>query len=313
MRVVDDMNSLRCSKVTFPTSATYYNCPRCGEYAITSIARKQIKDPSYNEKKNRISHLLCENRLKKGKLVLLHKMETEKKNERFGAFTCVELSDYLEAYPQEAAEFIDRILLNLSRMVSRPSEEIKIQGNYSIPSAFFLNNTYELKYYFKQLYDIGYTSDGIDGSIRITLKGWNRINELKTKTPGDTKQVFVAMWFDKSMDNIFADAIKPAIESINNYKAFRIDTLEHNNKICDEIIAEIKKSRFVIADFTGQRGGVYYEAGFAQGLGLPVIWIVEENDVQHLHFDTRQYNHIVYKDAADLKAKLKARIEATIL
>ena len=35
---------------------------------------------------------------------------------------------------------------------------------------------------------------------------------------------------------------------------------------------QIRKSKFLIADFTGQRGGVYYEAGFAYGLGLPVIW-----------------------------------------
>ena len=55
------------------------------------------------------------------------------------------------------------------------------------------------------------------------------------------------------------------------------------NSIDDEIIAEIRRSWFVVADFTcgtvpheGKevaipRGGVYYEAGFAQGLNVPLI------------------------------------------
>ena len=74
------------------------------------------------------------------------------------------------------------------------------------------------------------------------------------------------MWFDKTMDNFFFNGIQPAIEH-DGTKCIRIDFKEHNNKICDEIIAEIRRSRYLVADFTGNRGGVYYEAGFAYGLG----------------------------------------------
>ena len=59
-----------------------------------------------------------------------------------------------------------------------------------------------------------------------------------------------------------------------------------------------------MGDFTGQRGGVYFEAGFAMGLGLPVIWLVRKDEVEKLHFDTRQYAHIAYESAEDLKQKL---------
>jgi hypothetical protein len=96
----------------------------------------------------------------------------------------------------------------------------------------------------------------------------------------------------------------------------RIDKKEHNNKIDDEILAEIRRSRFLIADFTCEpknvRGGVYYEAGFAQGLGIPVIWTCRETSLADLHFDTRQYSHIVWKTPADLFTQLKNRIGATI-
>jgi nucleoside 2-deoxyribosyltransferase len=68
----------------------------------------------------------------------------------------------------------------------------------------------------------------------------------------------------------------------------------------------------VVADFTGDRGGVYYEAGFAQGLGIPVIWTVREDWLDRIHFDTRQYNHIHYATPEELRKALKNRILATI-
>ena len=92
----------------------------------------------------------------------------------------------------------------------------------------------------------------------------------------------------------------------------RIDKTEHNDKICDRIISEIRTSGLVIADFTGQRGGVYFEAGYAMGLGIPVIWTCRSSDVDGLHFDTRQYNHISWDSAEDLRIKLVNRIRATL-
>ena len=55
------------------------------------------------------------------------------------------------------------------------------------------------------------------------------------------------------------------------------------------------------SDFTGNRGGVYYEAGFAHGLGLPVIFMCRDGD--ELHFDVRQYNCIFWKPDQLLKAR----------
>src|SRR5207253_2064966 len=96
---------------------------------------------------------------------------------------------------------------------------------------------------------------------------------------------FVAMWFDNSMEAAYSEGIAPAI-STAGYQPYRMKDVEHNNKICDEILAEIRKSRFVVAEFTGNRGGVYFEAGFAMGLDRPVIWVVNESDLGDVHFDT---------------------------
>lgn len=162
-----------------------------------------------------------------------------------------------------------------------------------------------------------------DGSIfRLTASGLKRLDDLGP-TNAESDQAFVAMWFSKTLEDAYVNGIERAI-SDNGYVPMRIDRKEHLNKIDDEILSEIRKSRFLIADFTCQlletedgmmavaRGGVYYEAGFAQALGIPVIWCVRSDCMDHVHFDTRQFSHIVWDDPSDLRAKLRNRIGATI-
>jgi nucleoside 2-deoxyribosyltransferase len=97
-------------------------------------------------------------------------------------------------------------------------------------------------------------------------------------------------------------------------KAIRIDKEHHNEKICDKILAEIRRGQFVVADYTQQKRGVYFEDGFAMGLGRQVIRCCRKQDLDKgLHFDTRQYNHIPWETPQDLRTQLAERIQALIL
>lgn len=155
---------------------------------------------------------------------------------------------------------------------------------------------------------------GGGGQVRPTAHGWSELDNLK-KPQVDSSQAFVAMWFSDQTADAYVSGIEPAIRAAG-YKSIRIDKKEHNNKIDDEIISEIRRARFLIADFTCEpkkvRGGVYYEAGFAMGLGIPVIWTCKDTCLDDLHFDTRQYSHLMWKTPADLFEQLKNRIGATI-
>ena len=158
--------------------------------------------------------------------------------------------------------------------------------------------------------------------IRLTPAGVKRLEELGTKAVS-SEQAFVAMWFGESVNDAYEKGIEPAIKDAG-YRPLRIDKKEHNNKIDDEIIAEIRRSRFIVCDFTcgviehdGKqtaipRGGVYFEAGFAQGLGIPVIWMCRADHIEHVHFDTRQFNHITWNTPEELHQKLQNRIGAVI-
>lgn len=148
----------------------------------------------------------------------------------------------------------------------------------------------------------------------LTVQGHARVSGLEN-IRSESENAFVAMWFDDSLTEAWENGFKPAVTDVG-YKPVRIDQKEHLNKIDDEIIAEIRKSRFVIADFThgedGARGGVYFEAGFALGLDIPVIFSCHKDVLEKVHFDTRQYNHIVWETADELRKMLTHRIAAVI-
>ena len=150
----------------------------------------------------------------------------------------------------------------------------------------------------------------------VTVDGYARIDSLKTGSV-DSSQAFVAMWFDDKMDDAYEKGIKPAIEQ-SGYTPMRIDRKPDVDKLDDDIIAEIRRSRFLVSDMThgddGARGSVYFEAGFAMGLRIPIIYTCRSDLMDEVHFDTRQYAYIVWKkgEEAELQRPLLQRIRARI-
>ena len=152
---------------------------------------------------------------------------------------------------------------------------------------------------------------------QVTVNGQKFLEEKRKNQ--ESKKVFVAMWFNEKVNFIYEQAVEPAIRECN-YEPERIDRVEHNNIIDDEIIANIKQSKFIIADFTAEkdkpRGGVYYEAGFADGFGIPVILTCRKDLIENkeIHFDLEHRNFIWWEEnkMEDFKEKLIKRIKATI-
>lgn len=181
------------------------------------------------------------------------------------------------------------------------------------------NGLASLMKYLKQHNWIEYEYDQYNSGHRtcsLTVEGYTRLAEIQ-KIRKDSSRGFMAMWFDPSMDKAWQEGFEPGIRKAG-YDPVRIDQQQHVNKIDDEIIAEIRKARFIVADFTqderGARGGVYYEAGFAHGLGIPVIFTCRKDCLKEIHFDIRQYNCILWedKDLEKLQKDLTNRIRAIL-
>ena len=199
---------------------------------------------------------------------------------------------------------------NLSKKSPGFGKAVKIELIYDYPIAFCKNRE-EFIFLLNHLIKKGliYTVE-ISKAYQLTFDGWNRVDELQRKI-SKKRQAFIAMWFDDEMNNVYENAFRKAVIDCG-YEPMRIDLKDHNNKIDDEIMVEIRNSGFMIADFTGNRGGVYFEAGFAKGLGLDVIWTCRKDELDKVHFDTRQFNHIAWETEEELYKSLVNRIKNTI-
>jgi hypothetical protein len=206
----------------------------------------------------------------------------------------------------------ERLLRTVAAMAGRP-KRVAVFWPATDFTLIDCYSTDEFAWHINELIEQGFLTRSGSASVdlALTAAGWKRVQPFP-QSGGIPGQCFVAMWFSDEMRTAYTDGIAPAIVKAG-CKPIRIDQKEHNNEIPDEIMAEIRNSQFMVADFTGQRLGVYYEAGFAMGLGRKVIWCCRKDQIDKLHFDTNHRNHIAWENTEDLRNRLYTRIRVTIL
>ena len=245
---------------------------------------------------------------------------------------------------KQTLEKFDLLLKYVDRIQDYFGEykHLKIKKDY--PVAYCIDEK-EFRYLLIKSIEIGYLEPQTDGefedlsnerddkiTIRISTKGINRLHELSLKNI-ESNQCFVAMSFqddyktvyEQGIESVFKDENEPELKQL---KSILICNEEFNGKIDDEIIATIKRSKFVIADFTYNNNNVYYEAGFADGMGIPLIVLCEEKyfkkskktedtkSPNKIKFDIEHHNFIIYSkndNYVGLKKQLTNRIKRTIL
>jgi hypothetical protein len=156
--------------------------------------------------------------------------------------------------PQKA----EKLLIYLSKKYPIPGEtfDISLKDPYFLSVTWSQNET-ELSFIMLDYLtrDRNYLTLQSSTSMRISTAGWGYIDSLYQVNP-ESQIAFVAMWFDKKLDDLYLGAIHPAIQSAG-YEPLRIDLHQHDNRIDDEIIAMIRRSRFLVAELTGLRGCLF--------------------------------------------------------
>jgi len=324
-----------------PPSKTHYTCAICGSVRLTEEAYDDFNGERFlNEDKNVL------------RIVLRNENEMRNNIPSKKCLTIEDLKQIIVQYkPLEPLAKMDNALVNIERASKHIGAEIIITSINDYPY-YHCSNFEELESILRLLQQENFISLNKIGSasfkLDITVKGYQKLREI-TKPGKNSKQGFVAIWFTPEMNDVYEEAIKPAIEfkeegeSLPRFNALKIDNVEHINDINDEIIAQTRRSRFMVCDLTGYRGGIYFEAGFAEGLGLDVIytcrkdWCKEqtltdkdgkkvntlydenENEIpikkEGVHFDLDHRNRIEWLpgNLDDFRTKLENRIKAKII
>ena len=225
-------------------------------------------------------------------------------------------------YPKTPEDKINYLLNYLHSLQEYEGSRIdfpKNEKNQELANRLYFKNYKEMAFYLFTLKNKGLIN-GLDASTRdgsglagitLTYEGLSKVIELN-ENGTHSDRCFVAMSFSTSQNETRV-AIKKAITDAG-YDPILIDEqhIDSDVTINDALISEIRKSKFVVADFTEHKHGVYFEAGFALGLKRPVIYLCEGNDFKNTHFDTNHYPHIIYNNLGELKEKLTTKIEAWI-
>lgn len=224
--------------------------------------------------------------------------------------------------PKTPKDKLDNLILFLyeKQQYEGASIDIKKIGEWDlILNKLYFKNHKEYWFYLNTLKEQELISfidisslEGNDGTdINLTYKGLDYIINLQ-ESGENSKNCFIAMSFSDTALEI-RKTIKRAVKD-SGYKPILIDEVHYDSDVTinDALIAHIKKSKFIVADFSEQKHGVYFEAGFALGLKRPVIYTCSKKDFDNTHFDTNHYPHIVYESFTELEEKLKNKIQAWI-
>ena len=133
----------------------------------------------------------------------------------------------------------------------------------------------------------------------LSLEGWERYEaEKRGKFAG--RYGFIAMKFGDAVLDPFVEAVvKPAIRDAIGFDLVDLRNVSRAGVIDNILRAQIRDAAFVLVDLTHDNAGAYWEAGYAEGLGKPVIYLCEQSkfDAAKTHFDTNHCTTVMWSAA----------------
>lgn len=288
-----------------------FECPRCGPYSLPGTAEVMLP--------------MAIEGVEFGRAILSYALHRMTKREQWATVS----SDVLENILRNTSlpspmEQLDNLVLWYGQNQKSPAREISPVGQTisavgasdSTDLGFIIQYAIDRKLLSGQIHR-ALAGNYIFSPMRLTLDGWQRFYELQHLAP-KTYRAFMAMKFgDRQADMIFRDHFKPAV-AFTGFELRRLDEEPRAGLIDDRLRVEIRQSRFLIADLTHNNNGAYWESGFAEGLGKPVIYTcrkdVFEDKSKGTHFDTNHHLTVVWElekleEAVQL---LKAVIRSTL-
>jgi hypothetical protein len=277
-------------------------CPTCGDYKFTQeLEGKLLRTKDMENERFIISGIT--------------KDATE--NEKIIGLTSASWKQLVETapIPRNTMEYVERLMQILGRKISFLHERLSIDPDEFYPLIYIkcVDDLYVLLEYCK---DAGYIIlAGGYQMVTITIEGWKYIEKLKTEKPLNPSLAFMAMQYgDPCLESIYNNQITKAVQQAG-FVIKRLDERPSAGIIDNRMREQIKNCRFMIADLTNENRGAYWEAGYAEGLGKPVIYMCKKNGETDLktHFDVNHHMTIIWEEDKLLEAMdiLKATIRGT--
>ena len=285
----------------------YFDCPRCGLFGLTRAAEVTLPGLLTDRRKAAILSYVISRTESKGPDTFLLDSDLCKKIIETGTLPT----------PQEQAENLIRWL---GANLQGPGETLQISfvehgaiiGARSESGFLFVVNGLMTSGLLVGQH-IRMTLSAIS-EVTLTFAGWERFEQLRRGTPSGRKAFMAMDYRNLILSRLVNDYFRAAAKE-TGFDLRRLDDEPPAGLIDDRLRVEIQSSRFLIVDLTDRNAGAYWEAGYAEGLGKPVIYTCEESKFEEAsHFDTNHHLHVLWNenDPDAAVKKLKTTIRATI-
>ena len=262
----------------------WYSCPRCSDFIVSRTLDKKFKMIENGVWRWVTSHYI-KSMNNAGRKVDLHTGNIE---------------DIFKQELPDPVEQSENLLRAIGSKIKIASESIKINAQYfsAVIGAKDSENVDYIGEYLENKNLIKYEIEGSGKPNRIiglTVEGWEKYHELKTGSV-DTTLAFMAMKFDDpELDQVYSDHIKPTVDG-TGFELRKLNDIPKAGLIDNHIRAEIRRSRLLLADLTHGNNGAYWEAGYAEGIGIPVIYLCKKAyfDEGKTHFDTNHHTTVLW-------------------
>lgn len=290
-----------------------FSCQLCGKFVLsrTLISTLRFTLEADKEASSKISHAI--------RLMQPMKIPSDHQYVKVTSYTVDEILKQPLPTPQEQSDLLIRWL---AENVEGPGEKIWVEPaqHRSIIGA---KTSEGFALILRHLFSVGLIEGNLteaigapgQGYATLSFKGWEYWEKLRRGRTSYRKG-FIAMKFnDSQLDKLVSEVLKPcAIQA--GFELLLLSDTPKAGLIDDRLRVEIQSSDFLVADLTHDNLGAYWEAGYAEGLGKPVIYICEKEkfETDKTHFDTNHHLTIIW-DGNDLQKAgedLKATIRATL-
>ncbi|MBP1936073.1 hypothetical protein [Paenibacillus sediminis] len=204
--------------------------------------------------------------------------------------------------PMTIEEKGSRLLQYMYRHSKGPGEPVVIQPLAHSYNLTYSPNLQELVYIIDQLRNDQFiVREGM--TFKLTDKGWS---EAAARAGGrKLKPCSVLLGDDHELSAQWSEQVLPRIEQCG-YQPILVN---HSNKTNrdNDFTKQISESKLIIADLTSHSPEVYFAAGYALGMNIPVIFTVKRSHLDQV-IPSHQIRPLAWDTAEELAAMLQQKL-----
>lgn len=275
-----------------PTSgdAVFLDCGACGTFFMSGTAMAALQNiEEHNEGIPSVT-----------RASMSHRIATASRSKHPPLLTADWISSTFE---DTALPSVGQQVRNIIRLIGDQYQEdgMGLEQRHSLMTLVGCPNLHSLNNLVDQLIDRNLLTRQFGAALFLTLDGWEAY-ESEQKGLSTGKFGFIAMKYNSgALETLVQDSIKPRLSSDLGFKIIDLRDVAQAGIIDNIMRAQIRDAAFVLADLTHDNPGAYWEAGYAEGLGKPVIYLCESKKFEDAktHFDTNHCTTVIWSSGAE--------------